>query len=49
MATRYVKLTSDEKRALERAVERRFGDTGRISYGAAIRVFCEEHNGDSHE
>jgi hypothetical protein len=43
-ASKYVKLTPEEKRRLEESVESTFGED-RISYGAFIAYLCEQHSG----
>lgn len=38
----YIKTTKTERQRLQQYIEARFGDTGRISQGAAVRMLAEE-------
>lgn len=38
----YIKTTQTERQKLQEYIEKRFGDTGRVSQGAAVRLLAEE-------
>lgn len=38
----YIKTTETERQTLQQYIERRFGDTGRVSQGAAVRLLAEQ-------
>lgn len=38
----YIKTTRTERQKLQEYIETRFGDTGRVSQGAAVRLLAEE-------
>jgi hypothetical protein len=38
----YIKTTQTERQKLQEYIKARFGDTGRVSQGAAVRLLAEE-------